>query len=429
MKKYEIDFDENNNVLVKVDGDQIEEDKIDDVFREINDLSISSSNTFFKNAHFEADDATVSIYNLSQFEKGNYIEYMPNLFDEYIKTLKEYNKKRLNRLHKNNRKHKFILVSVSSLVLILISLGMINHKVKEVKEEKIAKEFDIDDLIGTIEGLEIPQANKEEIKKDYNAKHAPKITINQEKIEEYKSKEEIKKENKRKEEKAKEKMEITELDYVSKYGSEDASYAYDNYYKLIDKCAKRYGISTNLLLGLLTQESRGREDNLTQIVFSCWDGARIKVFDFNENKWKEFVITSNPSLYSNEDVTIITESDLYDPELNITTCCLILRDCFERMNNHIGAGIMSYNIGYPAMLNVLDTTAYNYGITREDILKDQKNLSFMDYTYIAGMGDQDYLNHVLQFVGDPNLTIKIADEKGNIREESVCINEEKNKTR
>lgn len=417
MKYYEINFDENNNIVVIVDGEIIEGDKIYDIFKEINELNITESKALLRNVYLSGDDFKLTIYKTALFESGNYIEYMPNILDNFTNSLNELNKKRLDKLSKQNRKKKFTLVSAGSLFLIMLALGSIkqNNKIDiNGKDDLLKNKFDKE-----IELL------LEALDEEYKAKHA----YNEEKyIEQSTLRYQDMLEMKEREEKELESR-TTYLEYVDKFGSFDAEYAYNEYYELIKECSKKWGISPNLILGILTQESHGLETNLTQIVFKSWNGERIKAYNFNENKWEHFVITDNPNAYKDEDITCITRKDLTDPKKNINTCCLIFRDYFEKMDYHIAATIMSYNIGFRKMYKMLDITAQNTGVSVEDILNDQTNVSFMDYNYIVEFADKDYLPHVLQFVGNPNFTIKIADENGNITEKSVCLESSIKKTR
>ena len=63
------------------------------------------------------------------------------------------------------------------------------------------------------------------------------------------------------------------------------------------------------------------------------------------------------------------------------------------------------------MAQVLEYTASKTGVSVNDILADQTNLSFMNYTRIINVGDPDYLIHVLAHTtGDEVLTFQTEEE-------------------
>ena len=60
--------------------------------------------------------------------------------------------------------------------------------------------------------------------------------------------------------------------------------------------------------------------------------------------------------------------------------------------------------------------------TKEELLSDQTNLSFYDYTYFSGEGDPNYLKNVLQFIDDYGEEIIFKQlENGQIVEEKIKV--------
>ena len=75
------------------------------------------------------------------------------------------------------------------------------------------------------------------------------------------------------------------------------------------------------------------------------------------------------------------------------------------------------------MNKVLNQTALATGVSVQDILNNQANLDFMEYTSIIEVGDANYLNHIVQYIEDLNHGIYInhVNEIGEIRRHTVSI--------
>lgn len=97
------------------------------------------------------------------------------------------------------------------------------------------------------------------------------------------------------------------------------------------------------------------------------------------------------------------------------------------MDYHIGAAIQCYNFGYGNMKKVLNQTANQYGCTVEDLLIDQTNTDFIEFTNMIKEGDAEYLSHVIRYVDDDNseLSIRYLDENMDIQEVSISFSNQK----
>ena len=102
---------------------------------------------------------------------------------------------------------------------------------------------------------------------------------------------------------------------------------------------------------------------------------------------------------------------------------ILLRQAIEYMDGHIAAGIQCNNFGVGNMNDVLKETSEATGLTRSEILSDQQNLSFMNYTYVVDEGDPEYLNHVVRYMEnlEDGITIKNVSSTGEIIETTVYI--------
>ncbi|HQC83460.1 MAG TPA: transglycosylase SLT domain-containing protein, partial [Bacilli bacterium] len=177
------------------------------------------------------------------------------------------------------------------------------------------------------------------------------------------------------------------------------------------KYSAKWGISPNTIKAMMSQESAGNNDNLMNILFASWEDFPITCHNFETGSDDTIVLTNSPSNYANKNYTCIEKEDLKNPITNIFVGSFILAYTSKYENGHIGASIQAYNFGVNNMAQVLEYTASKTGVSVNDILADQTNLSFMNYTRIINVGDPDYLIHVLAHTtGDEVLTFQTEEE-------------------
>lgn len=210
-----------------------------------------------------------------------------------------------------------------------------------------------------------------------------------------------------------------EFDYV-KY-----NHVISNFYQDTEERASRWGVSTNLALGQISQESGGYVENLMQIQWNSWKDQPIKVFNFEKNEYEKIILTDHPQDFQNQGITqFISQEDLKNPKTNISIGCIILRYCFDQMEHNIIVAIQAYNFGVNNMNKVLDAAAADRGCTRSDILRNQTDTSYLNYRNIIDVGDPLYVENTLRFLQDPNepIFIKYIDDNGEIQKSSIIIN-------
>ena len=216
-------------------------------------------------------------------------------------------------------------------------------------------------------------------------------------------------------------------DYRQVYDEEKFNYVNDNYLDIIQERATRWGVSPDLMLSMLPQESGGYETNLMQIQFSSWQDQPITLYNFEKGRTETIVLTNNPENYQNRgNIQLISEEDLKNPKTNISIACVILRYSFDAMNHNLIAAIQAYNFGVNGMTKVLEETARKQNTTVEAILSDQNNLSFLENRDVFPYGDHLYVEHVMEYLNTPDnqIYIKYLDDDGNIQEVSVEVNKQ-----
>lgn len=198
-------------------------------------------------------------------------------------------------------------------------------------------------------------------------------------------------------------------------------YAYENYHELVNKFANKWGMSPNIPMSVLTQESGGKNTNLMQIQFDSWIDMPITGYNFENDTKQTIVLTDRPQDYNGKGYTTISRSDLKNPYTNISVGTLILNYSIKHMNYHISAGLQAYNFGLYNMDTVLNKTAEETGISKEELLADQSNTSFTDYTNIISVGDSNYLSNVVRFNMDDEFYINELTPDGEIETHTVKI--------
>lgn len=190
------------------------------------------------------------------------------------------------------------------------------------------------------------------------------------------------------------------LDYDDRSFSETAEVTSSNYKDIIEKYATMYGLDTNLVLAIATQErgihsdvmDPGGATGLMQIQNSVWNGASLNAYNFNEKKWDEIVVNEN---------------DLSDLNYNVKIGCMILQDYLNHMNYNIPAAVQSYNMGYNCVNSLISQYCSDEGKELNEVLKDQTDIGWLDYRNSVPFGDQNYLEHVLSYCGNGyNIVVK-----------------------
>ena len=187
----------------------------------------------------------------------------------------------------------------------------------------------------------------------------------------------------------------------------------ENYGPTLNEAANTFGISTNLLVAMLTQESHGEGNNLMQISINGHYDEVKQVYNYMSNKYEEFVITQNPDKYKDAfgdyKCRVYTADDLKDPYNNIMCGASLLSYYYNKYCGHnLFAALVCYNQGPGTVDNVIKDTAQDYNVTVENILSDSSNLSFIDKVHELKSGDPYYIEHVMQYVTDADRGIYIS---------------------
>ena len=193
------------------------------------------------------------------------------------------------------------------------------------------------------------------------------------------------------------------LNYEDRRHNPKATLCKENYYELISKYATMYGIDPNLMLAIATQERGTHSEKidvdgglgLMQLQYSIWhttNGAVLSAYNYETNE---------------TDVFECPLQDMEKLENNVRYGCMIFQNCMRYMNNNPIAAIQCYNFGSSNMKKVFNSYYISTGITMEEALADEKNLDWLDYRIDAQVGDPNYVENVLSYLGpECNITMK-----------------------
>lgn len=340
------------------------------------------------------------INNYNEFFKQNIFVGYDNIESIIKDTIKEKRRKRLKKKKLKQLGAISTTIAIGATAAALIGGAIYNNYLNNNSSKPVnmqVEEIPVDDSLSVNSIL----------------KQNPELELTDEEIEEIISQSITRNEN------------ITYLDYENIRDTEKGHYAYNEFYEIVEEYSTKWGISPNLIMCMLTQESGGYETNLMQIQFSSWEDQVIVAHNFNTGEEQLLVLTRNQQKFKRQygDIICVSPEELKNPITNISIGCVILRESIRSMNGHICAGIQCYNLGIGNMNNVLNVTADAHNTSVEELLSDQNNVEFSEYTNIIDAGDSNYLAHVIRYNDEEDVpfVVQMLDEDGNVYENSVTI--------
>ncbi len=187
--------------------------------------------------------------------------------------------------------------------------------------------------------------------------------------------------------------EYTFLEYEDRSDEEKLHTASSLYFDKIEKYANMYGLDPELVLALATQErgvhssqmDSGGATGLMQIQNGIWLDNEITAYNFNTDSYE---------------TVKVTKSKIENVDSNIKIGCMILQDMIHDKDYNILAGVLSYNMGGTNVNKIIKKHSETSGLSREDILSNQNNCDWLKHRGIITVGDKDYVQHVLSYLGN-----------------------------
>ena len=198
------------------------------------------------------------------------------------------------------------------------------------------------------------------------------------------------------------------IDYGDRSETDKAHKTKAYYGDLIEKYSKRYGVDSNLVLAIATQErgvhgttiDKDGAIGLMQIQYNVWVGERISAYNFETGKRETF---------------IVDDEKLADIDYNIKVGCMYLQNCMEYMDYNTVAAVQCYNMGDGNMGKILKAYSADCGKSVKEILSDPLDTGWLEYRYLPGIGDPEYIENVFSYLGEDSY-IK------NIKKDGTVVN-------
>lgn len=203
----------------------------------------------------------------------------------------------------------------------------------------------------------------------------------------------------------------SELDYYLNIECENlensptVEYIENNYMDIIEEASEITGMSSNLIIGIISQESNGKvdiKDGLMQIIPERHLDELRKIYDLKTGKYQKFVLTNNPSKYDS-DVKVFTPEDLKTPYGNIMFGTYTFAYYYNVYSDrNLFSALNSYNKGPGRQKNeVLEKAAKDYGISVDNILGDPSFVNqLLPYDDHIGLGDGRYVENIVRYIPD-----------------------------
>lgn len=193
------------------------------------------------------------------------------------------------------------------------------------------------------------------------------------------------------------------------YEVEDTTFTYDDYTNtpkylevkskyenLCNEIGTKYGVSPELLLAMITQESGGIYTNLMQVEFyNCADEV-LTVDNFVTGEKDSFVLTTDKTKYDSS-ITAIDPDMFEDSYYNVTIGCVLLQEVAKDLDYNVAMAIQGYNYGIGNMHTILNNASKDLNVSVESLIADKDGKSWLKYRNIKA-GDPNYLENVGRYL-------------------------------
>ena len=395
--------------------------KVYELFGELDDAKIKSVRKKNGNVSFLSENVEITLNNYADFKKTRDILEIPNLHRKIKQSLEmQAIARNAGKRVVKVAKSKPVVATVAGALVFGVLMSTIPGITKEKAPEKPSISYEVSD-------------------EDYNPNKPTEVILtsgeDQETIIRYEDiiatptpapEEIVESAPVPTEEVVEEKENLVRINIYEELDVEKKNHAYDNYHETVEKYASMYGLSSNIPMAMLTQESGGYiTENLMQIIFSSWEDQVISVYNFKTGQYDNMMLSSTKS--STDDLKVYSKKDLKDPEINIKLGIAMLRSGLDLglTGDNLPAVIVMYNQGYGNLQKILRTTSEHTGKSIKEIVSNPADTTFLNYTNVTGVGDPDYFEHCIQFLldesGEAEMWYKVVDDDGNIKDTVVNI--------
>ena len=188
-------------------------------------------------------------------------------------------------------------------------------------------------------------------------------------------------------------VKMISIDYNDRSDTNKAYKTKAYYGNLIEKYSTRYGLDSELVTAIATQErgvhgttiDDGGAIGLMQIQYNVWVGEKISAYNFETGQRESF---------------IVDKEKLPDIGYNIKVGCMYLQNCMESMNYNTVAAVQAYNMGCGSVNKILKAYSSECGKSVNEILSNPSDTGWLEYRNIINMGDPNYVENVFSYLGE-----------------------------
>lgn len=179
------------------------------------------------------------------------------------------------------------------------------------------------------------------------------------------------------------------IDFSDRTSAEKAVSAKSNYYSLVSKYAKTYGIDKDLMMAIGTQEKGvhsteidpGGGVGLMQMQYQVWVNQEVKAYNFDTNSWESFHVT---------------DSNIRALDTNIKIACMYFQNCLVSMDYNVPAALCAYNWGMTSTRNKLSEFSQDRGLSLNEVL-EANDTSWINLFNVNGDTSLAYPKMVLSY--------------------------------
>lgn len=196
------------------------------------------------------------------------------------------------------------------------------------------------------------------------------------------------------------------IDFSDRTSAEKAVSAKSNYYSLVSKYAKTYGIDKDLMMAIGTQEKGvhsteidpGGGVGLMQMQYQVWVNQDVKAYNFDTNSWESFHVT---------------DSNIRELDTNIKIACMYFQNCLVNMDYNVPAALCAYNWGMTSTKNKLSEFSQDRGLSLNEVL-EANDTSWINLFNVNGDTSLAYPKMVLSYYDSSKpIENEKIDENGN----------------
>lgn len=196
------------------------------------------------------------------------------------------------------------------------------------------------------------------------------------------------------------------IDFSDRTSAEKTVSAKNNYYSLVSKYAKTYGIDKDLMMAIGTQEKGvhsteidpGGGVGLMQMQYQVWVNQDVKAYNFDTNSWESFHVTDN---------------NIRELDTNIKIACMYFQNCLVNMDYNVPAALCAYNWGMTSTKNKLNEFSKDKGLSLNEVL-EANDTSWINLFNVNGDTSLAYPKMVLSYYDSSKpIENEKIDENGN----------------